>query len=138
MAPNRPGLLFVGVRGYKKTGIGGVYRSTNGGRNWVRVDGAIRIGGEDPGADAKRWARSVVLLDKGRRVAVGFSDMGYDFNQDKGVHYSDDLGNSWTKVEGIPNNDINMLTSDPVAANRLWVGTMGGGAFRIDLPAAVY
>jgi ligand-binding sensor domain-containing protein len=60
--------------------------------------------------------------------------MGYGFSQDKGVFYSDDSGESWEKIEGLPNNDINVLKSDPVSAGRLWVGTDGGGAFRVDLP----
>jgi ligand-binding sensor domain-containing protein len=60
--------------------------------------------------------------------------MDSDFNQAKGLFYSEDLGMSWEEIKDLPNKNIIVVKSDPISTQRLWVGTNGGGSFRVDLP----
>jgi photosystem II stability/assembly factor-like uncharacterized protein len=131
--PGEAEVMMVGVRGYKEPGIGGVYRTLDGGAHWQRVDKDIVIDYEDPPPDNKRWARSIDYSPDGSSVYAGFSSMGWDFNKHKGLFYSRDDGSTWKKVYGIPNNDIQMVHADPSMTNRLWVGSDGGGSHRIDI-----
>lgn len=133
MKPGDSSMIFVGTRGYRQTGTGGVFLSRDGGSTWERMDKLIPIEYEDPKEQAKRWARSLSYSKDGKVLYAGFTDQGYDYNQDKGVFYSLDDGLTWKKVTGLPVNDVKVVRVDPTINSRIWIGTEGSGAHRIDI-----
>jgi hypothetical protein len=133
ISPMDSKLLFVGTSGYQMWGAGGLFKSADGGSSWERVDTSISIPYEDSGGSAKRCIKSVLFSNDGSVLFIGLSDDGYDYNNNKGVYYSLDNGTTFVKIVGLPINNINTLTADPFDRSIIWVGTEGGGSYKVQL-----
>jgi tRNA(Ile)-lysidine synthetase-like protein len=73
---------------------GGLFRSTNGGNSWTRVDSYIA-------ANASPFISSLTMTKDGTLyVATGSNQEGWDGN---GVWYTTDKGLTWNKVPGTTN-----------------------------------
>ncbi|HNG32164.1 MAG TPA: BACON domain-containing carbohydrate-binding protein [Blastocatellia bacterium] len=86
-----------------------LYRSTDGGRNWVRADAGL------PGVFL------TALAANGNAVFVGTGNYGGD---DFGVYASSNNGRNWRQIsEGLTGSTV---TSLALNGNRLFAGTVGG------------
>jgi len=119
---------------YFQPTVGGnssIYRSTDGGRNWLKVGGAGL-----PDSPLSRIEIAVAPGRKAQRVwaAVGTADGG-------GLYRSEDGGDHWELVNddaSLASNYMSWLTADPHDANVVWAGgqplrrsTDGGESFTI-------
>ena len=132
VSPVDPKLIFVGTNGYQIFGKGGLFKSMDGGLTWDRVDKNISIAYED---QSKRRIKAVAFNSDGSKLFVGMDDgSSMDYNMDKGLFVSSDLGASFTKIQSLPSNRINCITTDPVDLNAVFVGIEGSGVSKILLP----
>jgi photosystem II stability/assembly factor-like uncharacterized protein len=99
--PGRGGALFA-VHG------GAVWRTRDDGELWERM----------LPRPVTRLAGDAAL----RRVYAAPADTG-------GVLASDDLGETWQPVLGLPAAEVLAMVADPLMPGRLWVGTYGAGAW---------
>jgi len=123
--PHNPQVLYAAAREYfdnvnQQLFQGGVYKSTDGGKNWLLVF-------EDPYVD-------VVVVDPHTPdvVYAGTGDNPYhDQSTGNGLFRSDDSGQSWYSVnEGLANLIIWDLIIDPSDPSVLYIGTGGNGVFK--------
>ena len=129
--PTDPSLIFVGTSGYQKPGKGGLFRSTDSGLTWEQVDNTILIPYED---QQKRRIKTITLNSNGSKLFVGLDDAhSSDYNMAKGLFVSNDLGDSFSKIGGLPSDKINCLTANPFDPNSVYVGAEGGGSLKIVL-----
>ncbi len=105
----RQGVLWVG------TDDGNVWVTEDDGNKWTPIN--------IPGAPAKYWVARVHASPHDAATAfVAFTG----FREDDWNPYlfkTTDYGKTWTKVEGLPNEQISVVKQDAVNPNLLFVGT---------------
>ena len=110
----RAGVLWVG------TDDGNVWFTENDGNSWTQVNDKI------PGAPAKYWVSRVHASPHDEKTAwVAFTG----FREDDWTPYlfkTTDMGKTWTRVEGLPNEQLCVIKQDAVNPNLLFVGTEAG------------
>ncbi len=95
---------------------GGLFVSTNRANNWTRVTSYIEAG-------ASPFISSMAQTPNGiLYVATGSNQESWNGN---GVWYSEDFGNTWTKIPGTT-NCTEIVSSD--ADNYVWLATSGASA----------
>lgn len=100
-----PAVWFAATDGF------GVLRSTDGGAEWVRADGAL--------SDATVWAVALDPFHPERAAAGGYGT---------GVYTSDDRGKTWRlHPASRPGEHLHALAFDPYESGRLWVGMVSHG-----------
>jgi photosystem II stability/assembly factor-like uncharacterized protein len=104
--PQTPDTLYAGIWS------GGVYKSTNGGANWVNtgvVANALAINPQTP---------DTLYAGSGSYPGLG-------------VYKSTDGGTNWTAINtGLTNNIVNALAINPQTPDTLYAGTSGGGVYK--------
>jgi len=101
------------------TGTGGLYKSTDGGSAWSKLD----------------TAGSGVASVKFTTVAVDPTqpDIVYAGTADAGMYRSADGGSTWTAINnGLVNQNILSITFYPYGPTSILVGTAEGGIYRTD------
>lgn len=119
--PSNPVVLFGGGSSYggKTGGLGGVYRSTDGGLNWVQSSAGI-----EPNAKI-----SSVVVDPTNGQIVYAADFY------SGVYASTDGGGTWHPInEGLDQRSVNTLALSN-SGTVLYAGVEGGGVYRLGEPA---
>ncbi len=116
----KPGILWVG------TDDGNVWVSENDGNSWTQVNGNM------PNAPSKYWVSRVHASPHDEKTAwVSYTG----FREDDWTPYlfkTTDLGKTWTRVEGLPNQQISVVKQDAINPNLLIVGTESGINISID------
>ncbi len=117
--PGRGGHVVVALQEH------GLFRSTDGGDTWTRLDGVLfaeSIGAgapPAPGAPATLWLLGTI---------EGETD------PPRSVYRSDDLGANWARIDdaslGWPSESV--IVGDRQTPGRVYVGTNGRGIFRAD------
>jgi len=110
--PAEPTTLYAGSSGANA----GVFKSTDGGRNWTRTSEGLT----HPHVEA---------------LAIDPSDSAvlYAGSENGGVFKSSDGAASWVPLnEGLIYSHVRSLAVDPRAPGTVYAGTEGGGVFRID------
>jgi photosystem II stability/assembly factor-like uncharacterized protein len=103
-------------------GGGGVFRTTDGGKSWQTITGALPLG------EAAAVNMAVSPTDP-RRAWVTFS--GY--NAGVKVFGTTDAGASWTNLSaGLPNLPVNAVAAKNGPANGIYVGLDSGVYYRDD------
>ncbi|MFY9558231.1 MAG: hypothetical protein WAV47_26260, partial [Blastocatellia bacterium] len=105
--PRDAQLVIVGTNQY-------IFRSTNGGRTWVRRGGGLQSGD----------FTSVVISPTNPDEV-----MAADYSQG-GVYRSTDKGYIWERVDvELPSNRVWTLTFDPFDRNRVYLGSFSSGVY---------
>lgn len=113
------GLIYTG------SDDGKIYRTKDGGNEWIEIGGTLPKG---------KWvSRVIASAHKESRVFVTLN--GYrddDFNAY--AYVSDDYGDTWTDLSAaLPSEPINVIKEDPVSDNLIYVGTDHGVYASTDL-----
>jgi photosystem II stability/assembly factor-like uncharacterized protein len=112
VAPSDPNVVYVGtgespVRGVKTSHGDGVYKSTDGGQTWIHL-----------GLEATRHiSRILVHPTDPDRVWLGAQGNPWGPNEERGVYYSEDGGETWDRIlyvnDGAGIVDMTMDASNP-------------------------
>jgi photosystem II stability/assembly factor-like uncharacterized protein len=86
--------------------VEGVYRSSNGGKSWIRTRKGLKSTGVHP------------LLASGRHIFVG--------TEFEGAYRSSDTGSSWARLSGGLPTDIRRVEAFAVAGANLFLGSENG------------
>lgn len=143
----RAGRVLVG-------GEGGLFESVDYGRTWSRVGPDVdvrdvRQSDEQPDLWMAGTGRGMLISRDGASTWAfvdGIEDVIYAVAADPanpnqlaaagfqtGVYVSVDEGRSWRPVtDGLSTPTIHALAFDPDASGRLWIGTVGGGVYRLE------
>lgn len=127
--PSDSRMMLVGTRGYKSPGKGGIYRTTDGSAPFERVDLPDIV---IPYQQDKRSCEGLRYTRDGSYLVAVFNDNTWDANNQKGAYYSTDDGQSWREIGGLGIKDGIVVRADPFRTNRVYLGTEGGGAVRVD------
>ncbi len=94
---------------------GGLYKTTDGGDNWKRV---VRHGDDCFGAtiDPRHPGRVYMCIPEG--------------GSEPGLWRSDDAGETWVALEGMPFRNAQRITFDPADPSIIYVSTFGGSVWR--------
>lgn len=113
----------------------------------ARVDGDLLVGTTGFGGTALYRVRQNEFTDLAPEIGDGFfevRDMVVRANlvavgtTEDGVFLSEDAGQRWREYnEGLPTRRIEALAFTPVPDRRLWVATLGRGAFSREIQAGV-
>lgn len=97
---------------------GGVFKSTNGGNNWVRLDSW-----DDPTYGIGTVSISSIVSTKSGTIYVGTGGSLFERNSltsensanqpGNGIWYTTDGGTSWSQLSGTAGKDINKIFADP-------------------------
>ncbi|MDB9754676.1 glycosyl hydrolase [Winogradskyella sp.] len=110
--PNQPNLYYFGATG------GGIWKTTNGGRQWENISdgffggsiGAITVSKSDP---------NVIYIGGGEKTVRGNVSSGY------GIWKSEDAGKTW-KASGLKNSrHVPRIAVHPSNHNIVYAGVMG-------------
>jgi photosystem II stability/assembly factor-like uncharacterized protein len=116
----RAGVLWVG------TDDGNVWLSENDGGTWTQMNDKM------PGAPSKYWVSRVHASPHDEKTAwVAFTG----FREDDWTPYlykTTDLGKTWTRVEGLPNQQLCVVKQDAINPNLIFVGTESGLNVSLD------
>jgi len=109
---------------------GGVYKSTNGGNNWSRLDSwddaSIGIGTVSITSIATT-SSGTIYVGTGGTLEGGVTYEGSGMQDGNGIWYSTDGGSNWTQLSGTSGQNINKIVAVPNQADKIYfVGqTMG-------------
>jgi hypothetical protein len=109
-----------GSRGGARSGL---LRTTDGGANWLAIDGGGTLNGLNIAGVAPRGATIVISVNR--------ADNG---NQRVGIWRSTNTGASWTQISGgsgtgLPRGEVSDLASDPSNRDQLFTAVNGRGVF---------
>ncbi|OGG45425.1 MAG: hypothetical protein A3F84_06355 [Candidatus Handelsmanbacteria bacterium RIFCSPLOWO2_12_FULL_64_10] len=116
--PKDPNTIFLTASTAPQRPEGGLYRTRDGGGTWTRV---IRDG-DLPGTPGYIQA-FFVRIDPERPERVYFSTEAH------GLFVSQDGGDRWERVKGLPFRAVQRVAFDPEDPDRIWVSTFGGGVW---------
>ncbi|MEM9888557.1 MAG: glycosyl hydrolase [Bacteroidota bacterium] len=136
--PKNPDIVYAAVLGnlYKDTEERGVYRSTDGGKNWEKILFANAGAGAcdltfDPNNPRILYASTWKI----RRTPYSLSSGG----EGSALWKSTDGGDNWEEITrnvGLPDDTVGIIgvTVSPVNSNRVWaiIESQKGGVFRSD------
>jgi photosystem II stability/assembly factor-like uncharacterized protein len=128
-SPFDPDRIWVSTEG------GTVWRTDDGGKNWLKLDAGL------PDKWASRLIASSHNSDTAYLALSGFREDDFSAY----LFRSTDAGESWTSiVSNLPAETINVITEDPRDANVLYVGTdlgvftsLDGGGHWVSLSASL-
>lgn len=123
-APNDVNVLYVGSREYfdhqsNQYFSGGLFRSLDGGRSWMKV------------FEDKFISAVAVVPSDSNTLYVSCSDHNYhDLSRGRGVYQSEDNGKTWQMIsKGLGSRRINALVVSETKPHILYCGTAGNGLF---------
>ena len=110
--PNQPNLFYFGATG------GGIWKTTNGGREWENISdgffggsiGAISVSKSDP---------NVIYVGGGEKTVRGNVSSGY------GIWKSVDAGKTWTSSGLKSSRHVPRIAVHPTNSNIVFAGVMG-------------
>src|SRR6478735_3485458 len=123
--PSQPRTFYMGVAS------GGLFRTTDGGANWVPLtDGQVPLGSTG----------SVAVADSDPNViylGTGSDDVRSNVSTGRGIYKSVDAGKTWT-FAGLPNTgQIGGVRIHPTDPNTVWVAAQGD-AFKANSERGVF
>ena len=146
--PTDPQRLYAAVGGYLAyTGNGAVLISTNRGTSWTQSNLPFSVGGNDAGSPT------------GERLQVdpNLPATLYLASQSNGLWRSQNYGQTWSRITGLTQNNLNFIRPDPSSgsagstcqrlfvgvntpSNNIWMSTNGGQTWSAVLgqPSAYY
>jgi photosystem II stability/assembly factor-like uncharacterized protein len=116
----KQGLVWVG------TDDGNVWITQDDGGNWTKVNDNMT------GAPKGYWVSRVIASPHAEGTAfVTFTGFRED-DWNPYVFKTTDFGKTWTKIEGLPNEQVSVIRQDAVNPDLLFVGTEAGLYVSID------
>jgi photosystem II stability/assembly factor-like uncharacterized protein len=110
----KQGVIWVG------TDDGNVWVTENDGNSWTQVNDKM------PGVPAKYWVSRVHASPHDENTAfVSFTGFRED-DWNPYLYKTTDMGKTWKRIEGLPNQQISVVKQDAINPNLLFVGTEGG------------
>ncbi|MEN8248627.1 MAG: glycosyl hydrolase [Bacteroidota bacterium] len=136
--PTNPDIVYVAAIGnlWKPNDMRGVYKSTDGGKNWERILYVSDKAGAgdlvlDPNNPRIMYAATWQMKRNGYRMDSG--------GPDSKIFKSTDSGDNWAEITtnaGLPKETIGIvgLAVSPLNSNRIWaaIEAKNGGIFRSD------
>ena len=110
--PNQPNLYYFGAAG------GGIWKTTNGGRQWENISDGF-FGGSIGSITVSKSDPNVIYVGGGEKTVRGNVSSGY------GVWKSVDAGKSWTEAGLKTSRHIPRIAIDPNDHNIVYAGVMG-------------
>nr|WP_232827370.1 glycosyl hydrolase [Winogradskyella aurantiaca] len=110
--PNQPNLYYFGAAG------GGIWKTTNGGRQWENISDGF-FGGSIGSITVSKNDPNVIYVGGGEKTVRGNVSSGY------GVWKSVDAGKSWTEAGLKTSRHIPRIAIDPNDHNIVYAGVMG-------------
>ncbi|MCH8068519.1 MAG: T9SS type A sorting domain-containing protein [Candidatus Marinimicrobia bacterium] len=104
---------------------GGVYKSTDGGNNWIELSSGF-------GDNENLNVGTLAINPQNPEIiyAGTFDRLYHDECSGRGIFKSTNGGVTWTPINsGLSNFNTNIITIDPSDHSRLYLGTLGNGAF---------
>jgi len=119
--PANPSILYAAAGGSELSGLGGVFKSTDGGVSWLPINEGLAS------LMVSRSRVTAFVIDPANPQVVYAGTSGY------GVFRSTDGGAHWSPFnDSLPNLDIRLLIRTAGRANTLYAGT-GSGIFGINI-----
>ena len=110
--PNQPNLFYFGATG------GGVWKTTNGGREWENISDGF-FGGSIGAISASKSDPNVIYVGGGEQTVRGNVSSGY------GIWKSVDAGKTWTEL-GLKNSrHVPRIAVDPKNHNIVYAAVLG-------------
>lgn len=110
--PGKPNLFYFGATG------GGIWKTTDGGRNWKNISDGF-FGGSIGSIEVAQSDPNVIYVGGGEKTVRGNVSSGY------GVWKSEDAGKSWTS-SGLPNSrHIPRIAIHPTDYNTVFAAVLG-------------
>ena len=100
---------------------GGVYKTTDGGKSWVRV-----LKDEDFAATGGASYVHCLFIN----LHPEHPEMIYAGTAGHGLWYSGDSGSTWKRFEELPFSSAQNVTFDPKDPTVMYVTTFGGGIWK--------
>jgi photosystem II stability/assembly factor-like uncharacterized protein len=124
--PTNPTTLYAGTNG------AGLFKSTDGGRNWSHINFGITGPFVMPGRTFSPLRVNVLVIDPTSSSTLYAGSNDGRFNAIfAGVFKSTDGGSTWAAVNtGLTEKHVNALAIDPVTPTTVYVGTGRGGVFK--------
>ncbi|MEM1001350.1 MAG: glycosyl hydrolase [Bacteroidota bacterium] len=110
--PNQPNLYYFGAAG------GGIWRTTNGGRQWENISDGF-FGGSIGSISVSKSDSNVIYVGGGEKTVRGNVSSGY------GVWKSEDAGKTWTEAGLKTSRHIARIVIDPNDHNIVYAGVLG-------------
>lgn len=110
--PGKPNLFYFGATG------GGIWKTTDGGRNWKNISDGF-FGGSIGSIEVAQSDPNVIYVGGGEKTVRGNVSSGY------GVWKSEDAGKTWTS-SGLPNSrHIPRIAIHPTDYNTVFAAVLG-------------
>ncbi len=115
--PKNPLVVYAGLEG--GLGLGGVYKSTDGGEHWVeRNNGLLDF-----------TSVETIAIDASGTLYIGSSE-NPQVSGETVVFMSTDGGEQWLALNvGLEDRRVNALAIDPATPSTVYAGTFGAGVF---------
>lgn len=116
--PTDPNTIYLTASTIPGAAEGGLYKTTDGGKSWKHLELNF-----DTSLQGYIHAYAV-LVDPQRPDRVYLSTGSH------GLLISNDAGQTWQEVKGVPFTGVLKTVLDPRVPGRIWAGTYGGGIWR--------
>jgi photosystem II stability/assembly factor-like uncharacterized protein len=127
--PNNSAVIYLTAAAAPGHSQGGIYKTTDGGATWRQLLGDGMPENKRLPADLEGYVHAFsVTVDKTRPDRVFLGAVTH------GVFVSQDAGESWTELTGIPFQACQRVMVDPTDAGTIWVTSFGGGVWKGPAP----
>ena len=110
--PNQPNLFYFGATG------GGVWKTTNGGREWENISDGF-FGGSIGSITVSKSDPNVIYVGGGEKTVRGNVSSGY------GIWKTEDAGKTWISVGLKKSRHVPRIAIHPTNSNIVYAGVMG-------------
>lgn len=110
--PNQPNLFYFGATG------GGIWKTTNGGREWENISDGF-FGGSIGSITVSKSDPNVIYVGGGEKTVRGNVSSGY------GIWKTEDAGKTWTSMGLKKSRHVPRIAIHPTNSNIVYAGVLG-------------
>jgi len=123
--PGNSNILYLTAASAPGYNQGGIYKTSDGGVTWRQLLGDGLEDGKRLPADLSGFTHAFFVTvdqENPKRVYLGATTHG--------AFVSEDAGQTWHELKGIPFQPCQRVTIDPMDRDTIWVSTFGGGVWK--------